>query len=91
MTGIPVVAIGPKAGNSPYEPGQETYEIPDLIEHQVSGFYSDDIKELRLNVQYLLDHPENAKLVGQNGRKKAIEIFGKETIKKQWKEFFDKL
>jgi len=91
MTGIPVVAIGPKLGNSPYELGQQTYEIPDLIEHQVDGFYSDDITELRANVEYLLDHPENAKLVGENGREKAIKIFGKETIKKQWKEFFDGL
>jgi len=91
MTGIPVVAIGPRLGNSPYEPGQETYEIPDLIENKKDGFYSDDMVELRDVVELLLERRDLSEEIGERGREKAIKIFGKKTIKKQWKEFFDKL
>jgi len=91
MSGIPVVAIGPKLGNSPFEMGQRTYEVPDLIENGVNGFYSDDIKELRGYVEKLMGNVELAKKIGERGRQKAIKIFGKETIKKQWRKFFDGL
>lgn len=91
MTGIPVVAIGPKLGNSPYELGQSTYEIQDLIENGVNGSYADDITELKAVVRFYLNDLAMAKKVGAAGRKKAIEIFGKDVIKKQWKEFFDGL
>jgi hypothetical protein len=91
MTGIPVVAIGPRLGNSPYELGQRTYEVPDLIKNGVDGFFSDDVQGLRLRIGSLMEGTEWAKQVGEAGRKRAIEIFGKETIKRQWKEFFEKL
>ncbi len=91
MTGIPIVALGPMLGNSPYEPGQLTYEIQDLIKNGSDGFYSDDISVLRTMVKDLLDDLTLSKQMGEAGRRKAIKIFGKETIKKQWKEFFDGL
>jgi len=91
MTGIPVVALGPKLGNSPYELGQNTYEVPDLITQGKDGFYSDDIHDLRHLVKKMLDRPDIATEIGHAGRKKAISIFGKEKIKAQWKEFFDGL
>jgi len=91
MTGIPVVAIGPKLGNSPYELGQQTYEVPDLIINNVDGFFSNSIPDLRHIVKLLLDKPELARKIGQAGRKAAIEIFGKEKIKAQWKDFFNEL
>lgn len=91
MTGIPVVALGPFSGNSPFELGQQTYEVPDLIDNFKNGCYADEISVLRHQVEYFLDYPEEAKKIGEAGRKKAIEIFGKEKIKKQWKEFFDGL
>ncbi len=91
MTGIPVVAIGPKLGNSPFELGQNTYEVPDLIESGKNGYWSDNIKVLRSQVFHLLNEPEIAKQMGRAGRKRAIELFGKEKIKTQWKDFFDGL
>ena len=91
MTGIPVVALGPTLGNSPYELGQQTYEIPDLIENGVDGFWSDDVVLLRKYCERLLNDLPFAKAIGEAGRRKAIKIFGKETIKKQWKEFFNGL
>lgn len=91
MTGIPIVALGPKLGSSPYELGQDTYEIPDLIDQGVNGYYSDDISELREKVKFLLNDLPACKMMGGAGRNKAITLFGKETIKKQWKDFFKSL
>jgi len=91
MTGIPVVAIGPRLGNSPYEAGQNTYEIEDLIDNGLDGFYSDDPVELREKVEWMLKDLESAKRIGQLGRDMARQVFGKEVIKKQWQEFFDGL
>ena len=91
MTGIPVIALGPRLGNSPDALGQSTYEIPDLIENGLDGFYSDDIRELRQYIEKLIDDLPLCKKIGENGRKKAIEIFGKETIKQQWQKYFDSL
>lgn len=91
ISGCPMVCLGPKLGNSPYELGQETYEIPGLIENGSDGYFSDDISELRTIVKGLLDDLPLCKAVGEVGRKRAIQFFGKEKIKKEWKEFFDGL
>ena len=88
MTGIPVVAIGPKWGNAKFFEGQSTYEIQDLIENEVSGFYSDDPEELREYLLMCLGSQEFSKKIGEAGRKAAIKYFGKKTIKDQWKQFF---
>lgn len=87
MTGIPVVAIGHGYGNGHYL-NVNTYEVPFLIENGINGFISDDIYELNSYCQMLLDSPWLAQRIGMAGRRSAIEIFGKDTIKKQWDEFF---
>lgn len=88
MTGIPVVAIGPRWGNAKFFRGQSTYEIQDLIENGVDGFYSDNPDELREALLLCLGSKEFAREIGDRGRKKAIKYFGKDSIKKQWKRFF---
>lgn len=90
MTGIPIVAIGKKLGNS-LHPQYETFEIPYLIENGVNGFVSDDIVELKSYVNRLLDDHDLAKRIGQAGREKAVQIFGKENIRRKWTEFFNSL
>lgn len=90
ITGIPIVAIGKKLGNSLHL-HYETYEIPYLIENGVSGFISDDITELRSYIARLLDDYDLAKRIGEAGRLKAIEVFGKEKAKEGWKKFFSSL
>lgn len=90
MTGIPVVAIGPKHGNSLFR-DQQTYEVSDLIENEVSGFWSDKPNELSNYLKVLLNDWSLAQKIGQKGREKAIELFGKETIKSQWEQFFKTL
>ena len=88
MTGIPIVAIGRKLADLKIFPGMDCYEVDKIIQNGVNGFVSDDIDELRIKIGFLLDNPVVAKKIGEAGRKTAIELFGKEKIKQQWKEFF---
>lgn len=90
MTGIPIVAIGPKLADIGIF-NMQTYEVHKIIEHGVNGFISDDIAELRGNTDYLLAHPDEAKRLGEAGRETAIKLFGKDTIKAQWDSFFKSL
>lgn len=92
MTGTPVVAIGQdRAENIPGVVGQKFYEVHNLIENGVDGFVSDNLSYLKDRVRDLLQDPELARQIGSKGREKAIKIFGKEIIKKQWEEFFRKI
>jgi len=86
MTGTPVVALGPKYGN---RPGMDTYELHTLIENGVTGFWSDDLNELRGAAVRLLEDPDLAAKVGAAGRARAIEVFGREKIQQQWQKFFE--
>jgi glycosyltransferase involved in cell wall biosynthesis len=101
MTGIPIVAIGPSMANvaafpnneytAGYVPGQSTYEVHEIIKNGVNGFVSDDIAYLRTCITKLLENDRLAEFIGSEGRKTAIELFGKKVIKQQWKEFLEHL
>lgn len=86
ITGIPVVAVGPALGNS-LGIIKDSYEVPELINHGIDGFVSDDYAELRTTIEQLYNNPELAKNIGIAGRKRAIELFGMETIKNQWANY----
>lgn len=90
MMGIPVVALGPEHCNKDY-PEQKTYEIHELITNGVDGFWSDDINELQKYVKMLLDDHSLAKKIGDAGRKTAIDLFGKDNVKNDWKLFLEKI
>ncbi len=90
MTGIPIVALGPKHCNRDY-PEQETYEVHEIIQDGVNGFWSDNIEELKARIQLLLDNEELARTIGQAGRETAIKLFGKQTIMEQWRLFLEKI
>jgi len=87
MSGIPIVALGPKLGNSPYEYGQMTYEVADLINNTGGGLVGDDVETLRKNVIKLLESKDLRDEISQKGRAGAIKYFGKKEIKEQWKKF----
>jgi glycosyltransferase involved in cell wall biosynthesis len=89
MTGIPVVAIGPEHGNGNAFVNHDLYEVPYLIENGVNGFVSDNINELQRYISFLMDDEAAAKSVGLAGRQTAINLFGKATIKEQWRKFLD--
>jgi len=87
MTGIPVIAIGPRHGNAKYFPGHNLYEVDKLIKNGVNGFVSDTPVELQQYIRILLDNPDLAKRIGDAGRQEAIRHFGKSMITASWKEF----
>ena len=89
MTGIPVVAIGPKRGNANYFLGHDLYEIPDLIQNHLSGLVSDDLYELRGFISLLMENHQLARIIGEAGRKEAIRHFGKNMIKESWKKYLE--
>jgi len=98
MTGIPVVAVGPFHGNAPSsgKPAAVgdpdplgTYEVHDLIENGVSGFSSDHETEIQDFMHRLMGDDAFAQQISDNGRAKAIEYFGKEKIKQQWKTYLE--
>lgn len=89
MTGIPVVAIGPEHGNANYFPGHNLYEVPHLIRNGVDGFVSDNASKLQEYIRDLMNDDELAKQIGEAGRASAIETFGKEKIKQQWKDYLE--
>lgn len=91
MSGIPVVAIGPKHGNAEYFPGHELYEVSDLIANGTDGFWSDNPLELRTMIAQLLGNATLARQIGEAGRAAAIKHFGIETIKPQWQAFLESL
>lgn len=86
MTGIPIIATGTVTARGSFEP-LDLYEIPDIINNGVNGFVSDDINQLREAADLLLNNHEYAKMISREGRKTAIELFGKNKIKDQWREF----
>jgi len=96
MTGIPVVSVGRRRGNPSYLQGsfnpmrKDLYEVPDFLSDG-SGFCSDDSDELRCHIGKLLEDYEYAKAMGERGRKKAIELFGKDKIENSWRDFFNQL
>ena len=86
MTGIPVVAAGPRWGNSLNIAGN-LYEVHKIIQNGVNGFCSDDMNELRTAVDTFMKNQEYARAIGEMGRKTAIELFGIVNVKEQWKQF----
>lgn len=84
MTGIPLVAVGPRLANS--RANYNYYEIPYLLTNNENGFCSDDLIYLRDITQKLLINHEFAQQISTEGRKLAIKLFGKEKIAQQWKE-----
>ena len=89
MTGTPVVAIGPALAGF-------NIEVPYLIENAVNGYTSNSIVELRrylfvLLQDLLIEEVDLPKTISEAGRRKAIELFGKEKIKREWKTFFESL
>lgn len=88
MTGIPIVSVGPEIGNSKDFAFQRTFEVPDIISTGKNGFVSDDPKKLQEYIRLLMSDAKLAKTISLYARQTAVELFGRETISKQWADFF---
>lgn len=91
MSGCAMVAIGPEYGNSKHFPDHNLYEINSLMVNGEEGYCFNEISEMRFYINELLHNKELAQRISENGRKKAIEVFGRENIMKQWKTYFENL
>lgn len=87
-TGIPVITFGSKLGNGV---DYNTWEVPKFIENGVNGFYSDNLVEIAKWCNMLLKDHSFAETIGKAGRETCISLFSKETVKQQWKRFFNRL
>jgi len=90
MTGIPVIAAGPKLRQiAPYN--WPCYEIPDIISNGVNGFISDSVHDLRGYAEMLLADKAKAEKIGEAGRNTAIKLFGRKERMDEWVTFLKTL
>lgn len=89
MTGTPIIAVGPQHGNSEMFPNQQTYEVHEIVQDNISGFVSDDPRVLKDRIQMLINDEGRAAAIGAFGRQRAIELFGKAKIKAEWKAYLE--
>ena len=92
MTGIPVVAIGKTLASVPSSNFEQFdfYEVSDIIENGINGFCKNEIPKLYDAIKTMMDDKIYAQKIGNNGRKTAIRLFGKKTIKEQWINYLTK-
>lgn len=88
MSGMPIVSIGPEHGNEVYT-DQKTFEMHELIAD--AGYWSDSFTSLRKNIADLLNNQQLAIEKGAKGRARAIELFGKDRIRRDWEAFLNTL
>jgi len=86
MTGIPIVAFSKKVAQQKFEQFN-FYEVDSIITDGVDGFIVDTIPQARERIEFLLKNHDQAKVISQNARKKALELFSKAAIREQWAKF----
>lgn len=84
MTGIPIVGISKAMAHIPRYENIDFYEVDEIIR------CFDTVTEMRQDIQRLLDDYNYAFETSKVQREKAIELFGKEKIAKQWSDFLRK-
>jgi len=66
-----------------------TCEIPNIIQHGVNGFISNDESELRGYIEKLLYDEELREELGKNARKTILDRFSEEKFLNKWNKIFD--
>lgn len=87
MTGIPVVTFGPELSNVKSRELQHSYEVPDLVENGKEAIVSDDLDFLHEQIKSLMNSREYRTSLGQAGRNKALQLFDKNRIMIEWRDF----
>ena len=91
MTGIPVIAISKRIAEiSDAYQKLDFYEVSDIITNGSNGFIADSIDQFHQYIDLLINNKILADQISANGRKTAIEYWGKEKIKEQWRVFLDR-
>jgi hypothetical protein len=87
MTGMPIVAIGKKRAHIDRFEQFDFYEVDEIIKHGTNGFISNNADDTIQIIESLLNDLPKAKEISRSARETAIYHFGKEHIKKLWKDF----
>jgi glycosyltransferase involved in cell wall biosynthesis len=75
MLGLPVV-------------GMATTEMSVTIKNGINGFIHTDVDVLIEKMKYLLDHPEEASVMGNSARETALQKFNIERFTSAWENLF---
>ena len=89
MTGLPMIVIGKKKAHIDRFEKFDFYEVDEIIKHGTNGYIANEPDDIIKYAKELLENPDKARNVSRAGRKTAIKLFGKDYIKKQWKELLD--
>lgn len=73
--GMPVVALA-------------TTELPSVVQDGVTGYLSNDLDTLIARMRGLLDDPDEARRLGDNARRVALERFGLDRFRHDWNAAF---
>lgn len=73
--GMPVVALA-------------TTELPSVIQDGVTGYLSNNLDTLIARMRELLDDPGQARRLGDNARRMALERFGLDRFRRDWNAAF---
>ena len=79
--GIPTVAFGKNMWQSPI------YEVDQIIQDGVNGFICQDVEDATKKINLLMEDYELAKKMGEAGRKRGVELYGRENKMKVWRQF----
>jgi len=89
MAGVPIVSVGPGFGNCPMFLEQQTFEAHELIFDGVSGFWSDDVDEVRGRLRDLLGDRDMAAAISAGAAARGRELFSTDVVAPQWAAFLD--
>lgn len=88
MVGLPIVAINNSMANIIYD--FPFYEVESILS-EIDGAVCSSLVEMVNKTQELLSDKNYAKSLSLRQRELAIDLFGKEKIKKQWENFLNEL
>lgn len=88
MMGLPIVAISKALAHYPkYEPFN-FYEVDEILA-SIGGAVCDTPKEMLKRTKEILADSQHAKNISERQREIAIEMFGKDKVSEQWRDFFN--
>ena len=87
-TGTPTINFGYGLGDYDHPHFKNSYIVPQIVEHGVDGFISDDAGEISSIIRELLLNTKLARYISRNARKKILSRFGKHLAVEQWATFF---
>lgn len=85
VMGIPIVCFGRPLWDNP------TCEPEQLIEHGVTGYIVKNLEDAADVINTLMKNHTLAKYISANARQKAISIYGRDVLARQWTKLFQTL